>query len=697
MSEQSLLELARCAGLSVQWQDYRGRQHEVAPETLRSVLQALELPCADAAQCADSLARLQHEQSTEQLPPMLTARAEQPVDVTSHEIAAGQALRLTLESGESLDCTAEARDGRLLLPPVAQHGYHRLQLGQREIVLAVAPRRAFGVGDLEPDRRRWGLAAQLYSLRRCGDGGIGDFAALAELARSAARRGADALAISPVHALFSADLSRFSPYAPSSRLFLNPIYADASGVLPAESLAQLAAGLGLDDELRRLEALPLIDWPAAARCRLALLRAVFERLWPELSATPAVHPLAREFQRFRKQGGALLEDHARFEALHAEQVPQGRWHWRQWPQGYRDPRSRSVSAFAGRHPGEVGFHVFLQWLAQRGLAAAQAAARDAGMAVGLIADLAVGTDSGGSHAWSRPHDLLAGLSVGAPPDPLATQGQVWGLTALSPRALRLQGYAPFLDTLRAALRHAGGVRIDHVLGLQRLWLVPEGASSNDGAYLRYPLQDLLRLVALESVRHRAVIVGEDLGTVPEGFRDTLADAGIMGMRVLWFERDHGLFVDPSRWPAGDLATTSTHDLPTVAGWWSERDLGWRERLGLFADEQERAGEHAARAADRRTLWDAFAYAGVAAGELPAPAEPAAAVSAAIRFVARTPAPLALVPLEDLAGLDEQPNLPGTIEQHPNWRRRLPAAAESLLSAPEAAARLDNLAKERNPR
>jgi 4-alpha-glucanotransferase len=693
-SEPVLLELARLAGLSVQWHDYKGELHQVSPDSLRGILAALELPCDTTQQATQSLANLRHELARNELPPLITATVGQPIDVTSAELVPGARLRAVAENGVRQDLQVEARGGHLFLPPLASTGYHRLQLDSREVVLAIAPERAFGPQDLGAGKRRWGMAAQLYSLRRNGDGGAGDFTALEQLARAGARRGADALAISPVHALFAADLDRYSPYAPSSRLFLNPVYADPAQLLGPGQLSGIVGALGLGGELARLQTLPLIDWPAVGRVRMAVLRAVYQRLWPEGVPAGTVPALAEEFAAFRKAGGSALEDHARFEALHAVQFAQGRWNWRQWPEGLRNARSRSVSAFAGHHAYEIGFHVFLQWLAQRGLAAAQAAARQAGMAIGLITDLAVGTDGGGSHAWSRPQDMLTGLSVGAPPDALGPEGQVWGLTTLSPRALRLRGFAPFLDTLRASMRHAGGVRIDHVLGLNRLWLVPEGATSVEGAYLAYPLQDLLRLIALESARHRAIVIGEDLGTVPDGFRDQLGAAGVMGMRVLWFERDHGLFVDPSRWSTRDMATTSTHDLPPVAGWWDARDIDWRTRLGLQTEAQEEQAL-AVRGQDRQTLWNGLVYAGVAAGDMPAADNPAPVVDAAVRFVARTPEPLTVVPLEDFIGLDEQPNLPGTIDEHPNWRRRLPADSETLLAAPATAARLEAVARERS--
>lgn len=690
MSDEQLRRLAEQAGIAPRWTDYRGTAREVAPATLRALLEAMELPCASAAQTAESLARLVETQERAGPPPLITARSGETLRLRA---PAAPALQLELESGETRHPAAE-RDGETLslridLPP----GYHRLRLGGAEHTLAVAPAQAYGLRDAAPGRRVWGLAAQLYGLRRAGSGGIGDFTALADLAERVAAHGGDALAISPVHALFAADGAHFSPYAPSSRLFLNVLHADPALVLGSEPLRALVAERGLGDELQRLEALDLIDWPAAAAARLALLRAAYAALGARLRG--AGDPLAAEFSAFVAQGGEALLDHACFEALHAAQMPAGRWSWRDWPDALRDPRAAAVQAFAAAHEDEVRFHLFAQWLAARGLAAAQRTARAAGMAIGLIGDLAVGTSAGGSHAWSRQREMLAGLSVGAPPDLLNALGQSWGLSTFSPRALVEHGYAAFLEMLRATLRHVGGLRIDHVLGLRRLWLVPEGADATEGAYLQYPFADLVNLVALESQRHRAIIVGEDLGTVPEGFRETLYDHGLMGMRVLWFERDHGFFIDPSRWPAAAMATTSTHDLPTIAGWWRGRDIDWREKLSLFAPGSDAAKERAVRQEEQRLLWGAFRHAGVTERTAPPPAdEPAPAIDAALRFVAKTPSPLAIVPIEDVLGLVEQPNLPGTTDEHPNWQRRLPAEAATLLAGPPVAARLAALTRER---
>ncbi len=651
-----LIALAQAAGIAPRWRDVHGEWHEVSPDTLCAVLDALGLPGRTQAQRADSTAELARRAAT--LPPLVTATAGDPI-----ELPVTGPVRLVLEDGAASDHPG--------IPVIATPGYHRLEIAGQHTVLAVAPRRGFTVQDAAPGARPWALAVQLYSLRRPGDGGLGDFRALQDLIPPAARLGAAGIAISPVHAQFSADRNRFSPYSPSSRIQLNVLHA---GIDPGPAAAPL-------------EPLDLIDWPEAARHRLAALRALHDAADPQTRAA---------FDAWRAREGSALETHATFEALHAQQFAEGRWHWRSWDAGLQDPASPETRAFAARHAPAVTLHAFMQFLTDRSLAETQAAARAAGMPIGLIADLAVGADSGGSHCWSRQAETLIGMGIGAPPDLLSTHGQSWGLAAFSPRGLRDNGYRAFIEMLRHAMRHAGGVRIDHALGLARLWVVPDGASAADGAYLAFPLQDLLRLIALESVRNRAIVLGEDLGTIPEGFQDRMAGNGTLGMRVLWFEKLHGLFTDPAAWSPRAAAMSSTHDLSTVSGWWQGRDLDWRRRLDIAGGPDNQAREEQERIVDRDALWAAMQFSG-AAPATPAPADPEPVVDAAIRHLATAACDLVILPIEDALGLSEQPNLPGTMDsQHPNWRRRLPGPAAALLDDPAVAARLTALTKGRTP-
>ncbi|WP_395674236.1 4-alpha-glucanotransferase [Inquilinus sp.] len=663
LADDALRDRARRAGIAPEWTDVTGQTRAVARETLERLLALIGADGESAA-----------------VPPLVTGVTGQSIPLPP---AAGTgAAALVFDSGERIDITVyPGDDGRCWVPPIDRPGYHRLRLRDREITLAVAPPRCFGLDEVAHGGRMWGLAAQIYGLRRPGDGGIGDSRGIAALARAAGRAGADALALSPTHALFTAEPERFGPYSPSSRLFLNPLLADPATLFGPGRVAAAIRAAGVAEAMRRCETPALVDWPEAARAKLALFRALFDGFDAETGG------LAQDFEDFVQSGGALLQDHARFEALQAARLaadPADR-DWRRWPTALHDPAGAAVAAFAAAHEGEIRFHLFLQWLTDRAFAAAQAEARSAGLRIGLIADLAVGMDATGSHAWSRPSDVLGGASIGSPPDAFNADGQNWTLAAISPRAMVETGFAPFLDTLRATLRHAGGIRIDHVMGLARLWLVPDGMAPTEGAYLAYPAEDLLRLVALESHRHRAVVIGEDLGTLPWGFAGRLADHAVAGMRVLLFEREDDGFKPAELWDAGAVAMSSTHDLPPVAGWWRGTDIEARAELGQYADGG--AAEMAQRESDRSQMWQA-----VGAG--PVPEDTGPVVDAALRFVARGPSRLALIPLEDALGLEQQPNLPGTIDEYPNWRRRLDRPAGEALTEPAVAARLAAIRRER---
>ncbi|MDR2309205.1 MAG: 4-alpha-glucanotransferase [Paucimonas sp.] len=681
MNEQPLHRLAARVGLARDWIDANDRPQQVSDTTLRKVLAGLGHPAEDDTELAASLQLLEQTEDHARLPPLLTVDIGQPLDL-SHYFEAGLQACCTLEDG-SRHALRLDEQGRL--PGDLPLGYHQIEVAGRPFTLAVAPPRCHGLHDRveQPPPRCWGLSVQLYSLRRPGDGGFGDCLALEQLARSAAERGADALAISPIHALATFDQHHYSPYSPSSRLRLNVLYASPAAVLGERAVRMAIEACALGSPLEHLEQQALVDWPRATDARLRLL----ETLYHDFSHSE--HPLRDDFDSFRATGGEQLEHHCRFEALQAEAVSHGLGaDWRHWPAAWHDPYHPEVQAFAETYPARVEFHAFCQWLCERSLQRAQDAARGSGMAIGLIADLAVGADGAGSQAWSRQDELLAGLKVGAPPDILNRAGQDWGICAFSPEGLRRNGYRAFIEMLRANLAHAGGLRIDHVMGLRRLWLIPQGCKPSEGAYLDYPLDDLLRLLALESARHQAIILGEDLGTVPEGLRERLAAKAVLGMRVLPFEQPSpGHFTPILDWPDNALATTGTHDLAPLAGWLIGRDIDWSHRLQLVDTAAELHWRHTRaleRAGLRRTLELNYGP----------QADDRALLDAAIRYVGHTRAPLVLVPLEDLLGCDEQANLPGTTSGHPNWRRRFKAQVGELLDDEDAARRLELLAQAR---
>ncbi|WP_194790591.1 4-alpha-glucanotransferase [Pseudomonas sp. UFMG81] len=681
MSDHPLHRLAARVGIARDWIDASNRPQQVSDEVLRQVLAGLGHPAGDDAAIATSLRAVAQAEDSEHLPPLLTVDVAQPLDL-QRWFSAGSQARCALEDGSQHQLVL---DTQARLPGELPTGYHQLDIDGRRFTVAVAPPRCHALDDCvdQPPPRCWGLAVQLYSLRRPGDGGYGDCLALEQLARSAAERGADALAISPIHALSTLDQQHYSPYSPSSRLLLNTLYASPATLLGERAVRMAIEAEGLAQILEELEQRPLVDWPRAADARQRLLQALYRDF------SQGAHPLREDFDSFRLSGGEKLEHHCRFEVLQAHAMEHGLGaDWRNWPAAWHDPYHPEVQAFANAYPAKVEFHAFCQWLTERSLQRAQDAARGNGMAIGLIADLAVGADGAGSQAWSRQDELLAELKVGAPPDILNRAGQDWGICAFSPEGLKRNGYRAFIEMLRANLAHAGGLRIDHVMGLRRLWLIPRGAKPSEGAYLHYPLDDLLRLLALESARHQAIILGEDLGTVPEGLRERLADKAVLGMRVLPFEQQPtGHFAPILDWPDNALATTGTHDLAPLAGWLLGRDIDWSHRLQLIDAATELHWRHT-RALERdglrRTLEQNY-------GAL---ADDAALIDAAIRYVGHTRAPLVLVPLEDLLGCDEQPNLPGTTAGHPNWRRRFKAPVRELLDDEDAARRLELLAQAR---
>jgi 4-alpha-glucanotransferase len=658
MSDDALKRLARAAGLYVEWTDANGRPQDVKPDTLRAVLAALGLPAGTPRDIADSQARA--ERDAKIIPRLIAAHGREPVHV-GH--AAHACIRAEDGAWHDLHIEPLKIGGGSFRAPDGI-GYYELELDESPHILAVAPSRCFGVADAAPQHRLAGLSVQLYSLRGGHSEGFGDFAALGAFAAEAGTLGVDAIAVSPTHARFAADPGNISPYSPSTRFFLDPLYADPT--LVGADVAQDTGGG------------ELIDWPEAHRKKYAQLRAAYDNF---LDRNEQNH----SFRGFCQDGGQRLFDHALYETLDAHFRKEGKPSPRNWPESFRDAHSREVQEFAERERKEIAFHLFLQWLAAQSAEAAQARARER-MAIGIIADVAVGVDHTGSHAWSAPHELIGALSIGAPPDTFNPAGQDWGLTTFSPTAIKASGYDSFIATLRASMQYAGGMRLDHAMGLRRLWVLPEGASPTEGVYLSYPFNDLLRLIALESALHRAIVVGEDLGTVPEGFRSQISGAGILGMRVLWFERSKdGRFVPPEQWDVQAAALTTTHDLPTVAGWWKGRDIDWSAKLHrkmrLGSENAERRG----RKKDRALLWSAFTRAACAKGAEPPPEKPEAVVDAALSYVGKSPCVLAFAAAEDVLALAEQPNLPGTIGQHPNWRRRLPA--EDIWRDPQARARL----------
>ena len=655
LDDATLLRLASQAGIATDWHDVTGRHTQVPAETLRAVLTALDIPHNSTDAARDSLRALA-------MPPALPMHADltegQPgMLLLGPELAPGRTgLEVVLEDGSrhAIAAAGEAfwhalPDGRQVQArwqpiPALPAGHHRLQAGGHAAPLIVAPARAF----MALERPRFGLTAQSYALRHAEDQGIGDYTALAMLAAEAGAQGARLLGLSPPHALMPQDRDRASPYQPSDRRFLEPVLIDLNA-LPARpgTRAALAAEEALFQALRGGA---LVDYPQVWAAKRRVLAAAFAEF-------PADDP---GFAAFIAAGGAALEGFASFTAL-AEQhdgTP--------WPPGLGHVGDHAVAGFQAASRPAIRFQQFLQFLADAQLARAGKAG------AGLYRDLAVGSAPDGAEPWCAPEAFLRGFSLGAPPDPLGPQGQVWGLPAPRPAALP----AHFRGLLAANMRHAQALRIDHVMGLQRLFLVPDGAPGAAGCYLQYPRPALLAELTLASQRQQCMVVGEDLGTVPEGLGEALEAANILSYRVLWFERQaDGALRPPAHWTRQSAACVSTHDLPTLAGWWEGADIAERMSLGL-AEPQA----WTAREAERQALLEALGQPdGITSGD--AFSDRLAALIHA--HVAAGASLLMLVQAEDLAGETMAVNLPGTDRERPNWRRRLGTALPGLCETPRA--------------
>jgi len=578
---------------------------------------------------------------------------------------------------------------RVPLPAQPPAGLHRIRLewagGRAEQCLVVAPRTAFGAAEVLGGSRGFGIWSNLYTVRsqRSGHWGFGDFSDLGALARLCGGWGGDFVGVPPLHAI-PARADHVSPYGPLSRLFRSPLYLDIEAVPEFADCAPAQIWLNTPTAQQKLASLrgaKAIDYDAVLDAKLAVLRELFR-----CSEAHAARRAACD--AYREREGQALLDFASFEVIAASQ---GCVDWRLWPAALRDARSAAVARFCAEHARELEFRCWLQFELDRQLGEAATAGRAAGLRIGLYGDLAVGCSPGSADTWSFGGQFASGASVGAPPDAFAAGGQDWGVAPLDPHALRADGYRFFARLLANNFRHVGALRIDHVMGFERLFWIPQGRPAAEGAYVRYPCEELLGVLALESRRHRAVAVGEDLGTVPADLPAKLASWGILSSSVLTFERERTGFRRASQIPARALASANTHDLAPLAGWLSGRDLELRHGLGELADAADYARARAERAAERAAWLERLRAEGLfPVGDEPTPADWCRATSA---FLAKTPARLVAVSLDDLAGEIEPLHLPGIgSERHPGWCRRMGRALEELADSAPLRAGLPQLGR-----
>jgi 4-alpha-glucanotransferase len=511
---------------------------------------------------------------------------------------------------------------------------------------APSPRQAYQ----GPAGRWWMLATQLYGVRSQRNWGHGDFSDLLALIELAAELGAGGVGVNPLHVLFEDRPGEPSPYSPNSRLFLNPLYIDVEAI-PDFAHGRTSAITTAVERLRQAE---LVDYVGVADLKQRGLRLAYEAF-----ASHATPERREDFEKFRRSRHPALARFASFELLRRRL--KGPW-W-EWPTEWQTPDEAALERLRAEAGEDIGFYEYAQWIADRQLMRCRDRARELALPVGLYLDVAVGVRTDGFDAWNAPDAVVRTLAVGAPPDALNTAGQNWGLAGFSGVGLQAHAFEPFREMLRASMRYAGAIRLDHVLGLKRLYLIPDGMPPDQGAYVRMPFEQLLSITAEESAKCRCIVIGEDLGTVPKDFRERVAQWGIWTYQVMMFERgNRGAFHPPEHYAERALVTFSTHDLPTFAGWISGHDLQVREALHMDPGE---TGDERARAI--KALRRALRSRGLKSLDVPS----------IVRYLAASPAKLLVVGLEDALDVREQVNVPGTIDAHPNWRRKLPLDLESM--------------------
>ena len=579
----------------------------------------------------------------------------------------------------------------LPLPQLAQ-GYYQLTVSygdeEASCPLIYAPKTCYSPQEVSTNKM-WGYTAQLYSLKSKNNWGIGDFSDLESLVEKSASQQSAAVGLNPLHPLYYQNPAHRSPYSPSSRCYLNTLYIDvtkAPNFNDCKIVQNKVAEPLFKQAIADANSSQLIDYAGVAKLKHEITELLYEDFIMYQSNdtdNKTYQCMQREFTQF-KSAQSDLTQFATFDALfqHFNLLDSNSYGWTDWPLEFQDPNSQAVIDFQKANSKRIDYFCFLQWLADKQLSGVAQTTNDNNMAIGLYLDLAVGCDGSGFDVWSDQQTYVAGASIGAPPDDMNALGQNWGLTPINPVALKQQGYQPLIKALRSNMQYAGALRIDHILGLMRQYWVAPGMDATEGVYISFPWHDILRIIALESRLNQCIVIGEDLGNVPEGFSETIQNAGLLSFKVLFFERwQSGLFKRPEIFPSQSIVTVATHDTATLSGWWQGRDLEWRQQLNLYPNDEAGIAERNSRDQERQNLLAAFVDLGVIdLSKVPssAPAIMNNELSvAAQKYLAASPSHLQLIPIEDALELTEQVNIPGTIDQHPNWLQKLPVSLEEF--------------------
>ena len=712
---ETLARAAALWGVQSGYWDIWGRYHETRPEVTRAILRSLGVPADDERKLAEAVeARLARDWV--RLTPDTLVVSENaptfPLSTPTGMAGAKAAIEVRWELGgeeryeaslgplavtETAGIQGRTYERRQApLPSALALGYHELRVSVEGLSsvshLIVTPDQAWLPERLAGGGRAAGVAVSLYGLRSSRDWGCGDLTDLENFIDWAADElGAAFVALNPLHAIHNRQPFNTSPYLPNSIFYRNPIYLDLERLEDFRVSRRAQALYAAPESQAQIAALrdaPLVEYERVHALKMRFLSLCFDTFRRRCRAGAERR---ESFDRYCVHEGKLLDRFATYCALDEwihENHPEI-WIWPDWPPEYQDPESEATRRFAAANSNRILFHKYVQWQLDRQLAAAQAHAVEKGLSIGLYHDLALATDSCGSDLWGHRPFYVAGCRVGSPPDDFAPKGQDWGFPPPNRERHHEDGYRLFAESIRHSLRHGGALRIDHVMRFFRLFSIPDGMEAVDGTYVLANHEDLVRILALESVRNKALIVGEDLGTVEPEIREVLKRFRILSYRLLYFEREReGGFIPPGSYPPQALVSSTTHDLPTLAGFWQCRDIEARRSAGLLPTDEDYRAQLAARTADKQRMLDAFFAAGLLPDWCPRSAADLAELTgelhnAAVGFLARTPSMLLLVNQEDLTKETEQQNLPGSTWQYPNWRRKMRFSIEELRRVSQA--------------
>ncbi|MGL6312299.1 4-alpha-glucanotransferase [Vibrio sp. WXL103] len=706
MKEQSVLkQVAEMARLADSYVSAWGDEAQVEEETLRRLLASLGY---DTTNDETLLKSAEKKHKKDVLDPVLVLRSGEPVEVPLYLGTSAResefSWSLTTEEGEVMEGYLQSqvvRDERaqggplvFALPNNLPWGYHKLEISRKRrktpycMTLIITPQACFKQPQMGEGKKMWGPSVQLYTLRTQHNWGIGDFGDLKQLVADIASRGGDFVGLNPIHSLFPANPEGASPYSPSSRRWLNIMYIDVSSVPEFSLSAEAQQKVGSADFQRRLSDARDAHWvnySEVSALKMSVLPLLFDEF--KVRHLDKGTERAQEFEAFVAKGGVSLQHQATFDALHAELHAEDAnvWGWPAFPEKYSRFENVAVQKYIKDNQDKVNLYMYLQWVADTQIKEAQTLAQEKGMSVGLYRDLAVGVADSGAETWADDGNLVLDASIGAPPDILGPLGQNWGLPPLNPQVLQATGYEAYIELLRANMKHCGSLRIDHVLGLLRLWWIPKGEDATNGAYIYYPVEDMLAILALESHRHQCSVIGEDLGTVPDEIVGILRDAGVHSYKVFFFEtsENDGGFISPGHYANQSMSALCTHDMPTLRGFWHCDDLKMGRELGLYPNEEQLEGLFADRLKSKQGILDSVAWHGYLpegvgrdAQYVPMDTHLAEALQL---HVAAGSSTLLSVQLEDWLEMDKPVNIPGTVDEYPNWRRKLSVNLDQIFA------------------